>query len=288
MSHAAAPRNHLVRWAAVTVTIIVALWGVAGWAIDKGPTPEGLLLVALTVSLACLTLNASAQMRRSTLDRTRSFWRRTLLISAAWTAYSAHHAYDIFVGMPEMVLTPAGVLGALHSASALIVLTALVFIEPFVPGAIEDTEHEAVEALRERDAEADAARRRREAEAEAWRLRREAASREAEAERAAPRETAPHGMTRRLAVAASGLSLIASPAAASQAHETEPQGRASTLEATRPKPYDASIVQGWLEARSDNPTLTQVAYVETAGISRATLQRHLKRWSDAGEPRLAG
>ena len=279
-----------IGWALSGGLAVFSMWGwteAAGiWSGEAVPSAPGLLLLGfIAVVMQFATNYAAAAARRSgtlKLTGSRAMSFSLLAAGAAYSAYSIHHAWE----MTGLIAPFLGLSLNWFVASFWILLLSIV-LAVFEPGLYwlhESLTSEVAGRRQEREAEADRARHKREAEAEALRLKREAASREAGADH----EARPHGLTRRLAVAASGLSLIASPAVASESLTIEPQGRVSTLEATRPKPYDASIVQGWLEARAASPGLTQIAYAETAGIARATLQRHLKRWCDAGQPQLAG
>lgn len=153
--------NHWIRRVAVFATAIMALWVCAGWIIDKGWTLEGLMLAAMSAALQALAWNASAQMRRAGaagVGDAREFWRWTLIVCAGWSAFSAHHAYGVITG--AQVSAPndlASALALMHSAAALVVLTAWAFIEPLLGWAIEKTE--AASAHRANAASKESARR---------------------------------------------------------------------------------------------------------------------------------
>jgi hypothetical protein len=136
--------NFWVRRVAFFATCVMVAWVCAGWIMSKGLSPEGLMLAAMSGAMQALAWNASAQMHRASAPeqkRARTFWRWTLIVAAAWTAFSAHHAYGVIAQVrPAWPHDFASALEFAHSAAALILLTAWAFIEPLLGWAIEKTE----------------------------------------------------------------------------------------------------------------------------------------------------
>jgi len=164
--------NHLVRPVCVSVTVIVAIWGISGWIIETvrdnaRSVEECALMVVLTLALSFVTINASAQHRRAISPDRKRFWMGALILGAAWTAVSAHHAYDVIAQPPPITWTVGGLMSAAQSSMALIILTALCFYEPFFMGEIEETEREARQALADQQREQETARQQREREEQA-------------------------------------------------------------------------------------------------------------------------
>lgn len=142
-------KNHLVRPVAIIVLGMMMVWNAAGWITDKGDTFEGVFLVAFTLGLMALGINASAQLRRCfasvetpAVRMARRFWIVALGASSLWSAGSAHHAYGQLVANEVVwAWTFDAVFALLNAAPLLIVLTAAAFFEPLLLWAIETTEH---------------------------------------------------------------------------------------------------------------------------------------------------
>lgn len=139
--------NEWVRPVAVTVTVLLIVWNVAGWIMEK-PNLEGAFLAALTASFQALSFNASAQLRRASsrvqsasVARAKRFWRWTLITCSLWAAGSAHHAYGVIVAREvAWAFDLESLWTILQAAPLLVVLTVAAFIEPFLPWAIETVE----------------------------------------------------------------------------------------------------------------------------------------------------
>lgn len=131
------------------VTSALVVWCFAGWILDKGWSLEGLLLAGLTGVFQCLGFNASAQMLRADRKghkRAAWFWRYTLVVTAAWTAFSAHHGYlQIATDQTALEWSLGGILAFVQGAAVLVLLTCAASIEPLLGWAIEATEAPAVQ-----------------------------------------------------------------------------------------------------------------------------------------------
>lgn len=141
LSETPSQSNDLVRPVIGGAVALLVVWCFSGWIADKGWGFVGWMTALFSGAFQFVGWNASAQMRRAGDSiRARRFWLAVMIITGAWTAYSAHHAYVIFVGEPPKLEGIEGLLAWLQQAAVLVVLSAWAFIEPLFGWAIEETE----------------------------------------------------------------------------------------------------------------------------------------------------
>lgn len=136
--------NEWVRPVSLAVTITLGVWCFFGWVQDKGWTASGILVAWLTLVLQVVGFNASAQMRRAGrkgLVVASRYWKYVLFITAAWTAFSAHHGYVILAGPQDRLeWSVSGVLAFLEGSAALVILVCVATFEPLLGWGIEAVE----------------------------------------------------------------------------------------------------------------------------------------------------
>jgi hypothetical protein len=125
--------NHFVRPIIVISLILVGVWNLAGWWMSEGPTAFRMLTAGLTLMFELLGANVSAQKGRADMRavsaNVRRFWFVALIMCAGWSAFSAHHALELFTpGMSDWARAPA-----------IAVLTVAAICLPLAPWAVERT-----------------------------------------------------------------------------------------------------------------------------------------------------